>query len=126
MGTLQKCADTAARCLQAKPSDPTCLPKAHERCTQLRAKLVASQIGAEAKLSGAIVAACDQPSLSLSELLAASGLGERATVCGALGVGPLDSVTAVADCIARLHACRADQVIEAQTPRLEEMLQLTE
>jgi hypothetical protein len=124
MTTLQQCADSAAACLQTKPSDPDCLVRASESCTERRAKLTTPDVGAEARFSTAVVAGCDRPSLALSDLLDASGLGEREAVCGALGVGPVDSVEAVADCLARLQACRTDQMLEGHTPRLRELLDL--
>ena len=64
----------------------------------------------------------------MSTLLDGAGLalGERAASCSALGVGTLDSTDRLADCLGRLNACRADQVVEARTPRLQELLRLGE
>ena len=109
-----------------RPDDPDCLPKAHAACTRQRADLDDPTSGAQAKFAAATAKRC--AGVPMSTLLDGAGLalGERAASCSALGVGTLDSTDRLADCLGRLNACRADQVVEARTPRLQELLRLGE
>lgn len=125
---LQRCAEGAARCIQRRPDDAQCLGKARDKCLRLRTALDDRGSGADAAFTAAFRKRCAPPTLATSALIDATGLalGERAAACAALGVGPLDSATAIADCLARLHACRADQVLESRVPRLAELLRLVD
>jgi len=117
----QKCAALVATCVQQKASDPACLAKAAKTCAKLAQKLP----GAEAKVAKAIGKSCGG-SVGVAGVLASDGLGlgVQDTTCAGLGVSTLASLTDVVTCSVRLHACRAEQLLENQTPRLREWLQL--
>lgn len=118
---LQKCAATVAACVQLKASDPACLAKATTTCGKLAQKLVA----AEAKVGTAIAKSCGG-AVGVASVVASAGLGfgSHETTCTGLGVATLASLGDVATCSVRLHACRAEQMLENQTPRLRELLEL--
>jgi hypothetical protein len=118
---LQKCAATVATCVQLKASDPACLAKAATTCGKLAQKLAA----AEAKVGAAIGKSCGG-AVGPAGVVANEGLGfaAHATTCAGLGVATLASLGDVATCSVRLHACRVEQLLENQTPRLRELLEL--
>ena len=117
----QKCAATVATCVQLKASDPACLAKAATTCGKLAQKLTA----AEVKLGTAIGKSCGG-AVGVAAVVASEGLGFAAheTTCAGLGVATLASLSDVATCSVRLHACRVEQMLENQTPRLRELLEL--
>jgi hypothetical protein len=121
---VQKCAASVHACLQTKPGDAKCLPKAVKACGKGFAKLTAPVKGVTAKLAASIAKPCTKAPLELADVLGASGLGFAALggECSALGVANLDSIAAIADCIARRHECRVDQMLENELPRLRELL----
>ncbi len=118
---LQKCAAIVATCLQQKASDPACLAKATTTCGKLAQKLAA----AEAKVGTAIAKSCGG-AVGVAGVVSSAGLGfgVHETTCAGLGVATLASLADVATCSVRLHACRAEQLLENQTPRLRELLDL--
>lgn len=118
---LQKCAAIVATCVQVKASDPACLTKATTTCGKLAQKLVA----AEAKVGTAIGKSCGG-AVGVASVVASTGLGfgTHGTTCAGLGVATLASLGDVATCGVRLHACRVEQMLENQTPRLRELLEL--
>jgi hypothetical protein len=120
----QKCAGAVYGCLQQKPGDAKCPPKAAKTCAKQIAALTAPGKGVAAKLEGAIVKACTKAPLAVGDLLAASGLGfaARAGASAALGVPSLASVAHVASRLERHHECRVEQMLESQTPLLDELL----
>jgi hypothetical protein len=122
--TVQKCADAVAKCLQTKPGDAKCRTKAGTTCAKLFAKLTAAGKGAAAKLAAAITKSCTKAPLVLADVLGGAGLDVDALTveCLALGGANPASLADVADCIARRHACRVDQMLERATPRLRELL----
>lgn len=104
---MQKCAAGIQARLQVKPTDAKCLPK-----------------GAGAKLAVAVAKSCGKAPLTRADVLGASGLWFDAlgAECTAIGGSSLTSLDAFADCVARRHACRVDQMLENQMPRLRELL----
>jgi hypothetical protein len=122
----QKCASAVYACLQVKPMDKKCRPKATATCQKQLAKLTAPGKGAAAKLAVAIAKSCTKAPLALADLLADGGLRftARAGECAALDVSSLDSIGALSTCLERQHTCRVEQMIEAETPRLDELLDL--
>lgn len=118
---LQKCAAAVATCIQLKASDPACLAKATTTCGKLAQKLAA----AEAKVGTAVGKSCGGV-VGPAGVVANEGLGfgAHATTCAGLGVATLASLDDIATCSVRLHACRVEQLLENQTPRLRELLEL--
>ncbi len=119
----QKCAASVNTCLQVKPSDAQCRTKAGTGCVKQLAKLTAPGKGAADKLAAAITKSCTKAPLVLADVLAVSGVGFDLLggECTALG-SSLGSIAGLADCVARRHACRADQMLENELPRLRELL----
>ena len=116
---LARCTDAVLRCIQTKPNDPTCIPKATATC-----QMALKSIGAtRAALTTTIVRKCGLAPLVASDLIDAEGLGygDLAGACLSLGTNLADSVS-VADCLARQHACEAQQLFDAQQPRGGELL----
>ena len=122
--TVQKCTLAVATCHQQKPMETKCLPKARTNCAKAIAKLTQPAKGLEAKLAAALVKSCGPPKITAAELTGAMGLGfdGRADQCVALGAGVPADVDDVAACVLRLHECRAEQLLELETPRLRELL----
>ncbi len=115
----QTCAAAVFACLQEKPGNAACLGKAAKTCTAAAAKASAR----DASFAGAIAKSCGAP-LAMTDLLAPAGLdaGTLATTCAGFGVAALDSPGALATCVGRHLACRADQLAAGATPRLRELL----
>jgi len=122
--TVQKCSDKIYACVQTKADVGACVAKTRKTCTKLATKLRDPAKGLTAKLAAKVVKSCGSPKLAAADLLDALGLGfgAHASECAALGVAPLDSAPQVAACIARQHACRADQLLERAFPRLREIV----
>jgi PKD repeat protein len=123
----QKCSSVVYACVQVKPTDPKCLPKAAATCRKQLAKLRAPGTGAAAKLAAAITKSCGKAPFALADLLESGGLGFAALggECAALGVPSLDSLADVSSCLERRHTCRVEQMIETEMPRVEELLEVT-
>lgn len=121
-GALQGCAQKVAQCVQEKPGDPKCLPKAQASCAKLGAKLEGPK-GAATKATAAIAKACAG---DVADVVAAIGIGagSAAAHCAALGVGSLATIGDVAECVVRDHACRTGQLLDAAIPRASEFLEL--
>lgn len=119
---VQKCASAVTVCVQTKPGDAACLTKAASTCSKAIAK-IGGPTGIEAKLAAGVLKKCS--GLSAADLTGTDGLGfqDRSGDCTALG-GPLASATDVAACLVRQHECRAERMLESQTPRLRELLDL--
>jgi hypothetical protein len=64
------------------------------------------------------------PKLANAELLGAAGAGfqSQAGLCHALAVPSLGSIGAITDCLTRHEQCRAQQLVERELPRLDELL----
>jgi hypothetical protein len=120
------CALAVAACRQQKPGDLGCPPKAEAKCAKAIAKLTLPAKGVEAKLGAAIAKSCGGPKVLATDLTGATGLGfnARAEDCAALGVPVLATAVDVAACTTRLHECRAEQLLDLETPRLRELLSI--
>jgi CSLREA domain-containing protein len=114
------CARRVLACHQQKPGDPACVAKAQAACGKSAGKLdeLAGTLGET------IAKKCADPTVTIGELLGATGGGfqSQAALCKALGVPILGDAAAIADCLTRHHTCRARQVLERQLPRLDELL----
>jgi CSLREA domain-containing protein len=117
----QSCGAAVFSCVQTKPGDQACVAKSSATCT----KAVAALPKLEASFASTIAKSCGAP-LTVADLLASEGLGASglAASCARLGVPSLTSVADVTACLERQLACRADQMLESTTPRLEELLGL--
>ncbi len=117
---LRRCAAQVLACRQLKPADSACLTKALAACPKARAKVTTLAT----KLALAIAKKCDAPTVAIGELLSGSGAGfqSQAGLCKALGVPSLGDIGAVTECLRRQHQCHAQQMLERELPRLDELL----
>ena len=114
------CARRVLGCHQQNPADPACITQAQAACGKSSEKLdkLAAALGAT------IAKKCAAPTVTIGELLGATGGGfqSQAALCKALGVPTLGDAAAITDCVTRHHTCRAQQVLERELPRLDELL----
>jgi hypothetical protein len=122
----QKCATTVFTCIQTKPNDAKCLPKAQTSCAKGFAKLTDGTKGIDAKLAAVVEKACTAKGLALPDVLDPTGVGfsELAGACAPTGVDVAAGVPSVAQCLATYHRCRAGELLEAELPRVRELLGL--
>jgi hypothetical protein len=123
----QRCAGRVFECLQRRPDDTGCLARARRTCGRQVARVDQGPTSDLAKATGAIRRACGpEGGVTLPDLLGAGGLDydSLAARCAGLGVRGLESAGAVAACVVRQHLCRVEQLLEAETPRLHELLDL--
>jgi hypothetical protein len=107
-------------CLQTKPGDAKCLPKAAAGCEkQLGAAGAPDALAVTAE--AAVVKACG--ALPLDDLLdpAVLGFANAAVTCGDVGVDPLAGAADVARCLRLVHARLADQAAGIELPRAAEL-----
>ncbi|MCC6849267.1 MAG: right-handed parallel beta-helix repeat-containing protein [Deltaproteobacteria bacterium] len=116
----QKCIAAATRCVQRRPDDASCLTRAAVACAKARAAFGAD----EASLAGGIAKAC--VAVADADLRADRGLGFAAedAPCVEEGAGAPVSVAAMAACVQRGYACRADELSAFEAPRAAELLAL--
>ena len=120
LGNLNKCVETELTCLQVKAGDIDCEPQAATTCT----KQFIRTDQAITKLRTSIGKACGPSAVPYSTLRLAVGLdidGLRST-CLPFGIGSLDTLESYTECVFRIADCRVDDVVEAGTPRAEELL----
>jgi CSLREA domain-containing protein len=117
----QRCGAAVFACIQQKPGNAVCFAKASKACTTGAGKTAAL----DASFASAVIKACGAP-LTIDDLLAADGLhaGTLANPCSRFGVPTLGTPAALATCLGRQVACRAQQIAESATPRLHELLDL--
>ncbi len=123
---VAKCLRALEDCLyQDGSAAPPCLDDAVAGCAKAIDTLTRPGKGVEAKLASAIASACASPA-AFADVLAETGLGYGAvaSTCAGLGAGPLDSSSALATCVVRQHECRVEQLLERETPRLRELIEL--
>jgi hypothetical protein len=123
---VQKCAATVAACVQLKPNVMKCSTKSKSTCAKQIGKFTQPGSGVRAKLASALVKGCGAPKLDFAHVLAAVGVGFQAHTaeCAALGVPVLASIDDVAECVIDVHACRAEQLLESEIPRLDELVDI--
>jgi hypothetical protein len=120
---LQKCLAAVVKCVQEKPGDAKCLTGARSKCLKIAAKIGDEPKAAGGKARAAIVKACNGAG---ADLLDAVGLGQTSTAayCAAVGVPALTTASEVADCLIRHHHCRIGQLLDTETPRARELLDI--
>ena len=122
LGGLQKCLAAVTKCVQLKPGDTACLGGARAKCLAAGTKIGDGERG-PAGSSGtrsARRAPASTPSSSRR-----TGSGSRISrLCAAVGVAALATPADVAECLARHHACRVGQLLDAEAPRARELLEL--
>jgi len=116
---LGACQKAVADCVQLKPGDAACLTKAQAKCTKARTALPT----AEAKLTGAVVTACAEPTVTTANLRVAAGLGFDGA-CQDLTAAGSATVADVAACIRERQQCAAERILGAAVPRARELLVL--
>jgi hypothetical protein len=126
----QRCSEAVAQCIQTKPGDAKCLTKARTLCAKVTGRLYVGPQSREAKLKGAIARSCGStkpgfpPRVAIGDLRSVLGLGYDTlqTTCTTLGIPGLLALDDVSECLVRQHVCRADQLLQSQTPRARELL----
>lgn len=126
---LQKCANGVLTCVQVKPTDAKCLPKARTGCDKVYGKLVdiGPGTGLGAKLLASLLKACQVPALSLPDVFDDDGLGLESieSLCTLVGhPGIQNGITATSGCLEFFHKCNASLFVEGEIPRLRELLLL--
>jgi uncharacterized delta-60 repeat protein len=117
---LHKCVGGVFACVQLKPADAKCLPKAGATC--------AKQLGALAKdratAGGAITKACAVPGLPFDDVRGQEGFGYgvELAICQDRGVPTLDSIADIAACVGARVECGADRLLAMEAPRAAELL----
>jgi hypothetical protein len=114
---LDGCAAGILKCVQTKPDDKGCVPKAKAKCVAAAA--------ARAKLLAAVQSKCGTTLATMADL-GVRGLGyeDLDTDCTSeLGHAPAN-VAEVAECVARRYSCRANQLYAMQAPRAGELLRV--
>ncbi len=116
---LHGCAGAVLQCLQLKPADAACLPKAVTKCAKASTKIDA--LGD--KLRASVGKSCG----SLSELgvMSLQGLGYSGQYVECLRYGvTLHTAADLGECVVRQHRCRAEQLVSAENARAIELAKL--
>ncbi len=123
LGGFQKCLAAVTKCVQQKPGDAACLAGARAKCLASAAKIGDAPKGAGGKARALILKACGTADAGV---LAASGLNQTAlsSYCSAVGVAALATTSDVAECLVRHHTCRVGQLVDAESPRARELLEV--
>ncbi|MBI3768806.1 MAG: hypothetical protein HY271_09985 [Deltaproteobacteria bacterium] len=121
--SFDKCANGVLRCMQEKPGNPTCLPKATIVCSD---EMIGKIASLEAAFRSAIAGTCEAAALTAADLLDADGLGFEALApeCVANFGSTLIDVDAITECVLDQHECETERLFAAQEPRAGEMLDL--
>jgi hypothetical protein len=109
--SLATCFGGVFKCVQTKPDDDACVPKALARCDKEDGTSRAKRV---AKLGRGITAKCS----SFADFLAADGLDFTMlqNACADVAI-PLTDVASVGDCVRELLECRAEQLFSVAMPR---------
>ncbi len=118
---VQNCLNAGIACLQVKPQDPKCLPKARAKCAAGFTKLQDPTKGTVAKLQAKLLKACSvQNGLSLADIGLTNGLGlsVQQQRCQDLNDGlPLSTP----ECFGVQAYCEGGYAIEREVPRAREL-----
>ena len=120
--SVQACSAAVFTCVQTKPGDAGCTDKARATCT----KGTDAVSSLRATFTDAVAKACTKAPLEPADLFGPTGLGAAALAptCSGLGVPSLTTSADLASCVLRSLECRADQLLENESPRLKELLQI--
>lgn len=125
VGALQKqlhaCAAAVLQCLEVKPADAGCLPKAVAKCGKASAKIDALGL----KFSSAMGKSCRL--LPDAASFSPQGLGYSAEYVDCLRFGvTLQTGSDIGECLVRQHRCRAQQLVSAENARAVELAKLAQ
>ncbi len=117
-----QCVEPGGKCIQQKPDDPACLPKAAAKCEKSFAKL-RSPAGTDVKLLASVLKRCTSPDLTTADMLAPQGLGfgTASARCGEFDLPPLVVPAAIVECVANQELCEASQILILDVPRGREL-----
>jgi hypothetical protein len=120
--SLKKCVDAVFACVQLKPGDPNCLPKAQATCDKQFSALDTQAI----KLELAVDKRCAEEVIPFSTLRTAlaANVDALADDCRPFGVVVLGSLDAYKDCLLRAYQCRVGELLRFAAPRASELLGL--
>jgi hypothetical protein len=117
--SLEKCVDKVFTCVQTKPTDAKCIPKAQSACDKEFLKIGL----AELKLRAAVAKSCG--TLDYAGVLAATDgtrLAAAGADCATFGVGSLASLAEYTECLFRQHECLVDALLPIEAPRAASLL----
>ncbi len=117
---LAACGQGVLKCVQTKPDDAKCLPKATAGC-QKQLGAAGAPDALAATLEAAVVKACG--TLPVEDLLdpAVLGFANAAAACADAGVGTLAGAADVARCLRLVHARVSEQAFGVELPRAAEL-----
>jgi hypothetical protein len=120
--SLKKCVDAVFACVQLKPDDPNCLPKAQSTCDKqfgaLDTQAIKLELSVDKKCAEEII-----PFSTLRTALAAN-IDAIAEDCRPYGVVVLGTLDAYKDCLLRAYQCRVGELLRFAAPRASELLGL--
>jgi hypothetical protein len=116
---LTRCTNAIQLCIQTKPDDVTCVPKARGLCVKANGAIA----NATAKMAAGVQRHCTD----VAHVMDALGLGyaDLAADCSAHG-DPANDIGGLATCIAKRHRCSAENLFQLEVPRAWELLQLAD
>jgi cell division septation protein DedD len=119
---LKKCVDTIFACVQLKPDDPGCLPKAQATCDKQFVGLDTQAL----KLELAVDKRCAEEIVPFSTLRTAlaANIDSIASDCRPYGIVVLSSLDNYKDCLRTSYQCRVGELLRFAAPRASEMLGL--
>jgi hypothetical protein len=122
---MQKCVTGAFTCIQVSPNDPKCIPKVIAVCDKTYSALQDQKKGLRATLANGVAKACSKA--DIADAINTDGLGfqSQESACTAIGTpGIQNGFLNIGLCLASYHVCRASQLLEAELPRVRELLAL--
>lgn len=119
LAVLGKCTSTIFVCEQTKSAQfASCVQKAAPKCQ----KGVLGLASARAKVLVKIQDACGALPFESLKAVTGADLDALTADCAARGVA-LGSIADYAECLARQHECEADQLLHAEVPRADQLLE---
>jgi len=115
---LQKCVDVVFTCIQTKPNDPSCLPRARLACERQLAKLT----GDAAKLRTGIDRKCATAALAMLKSTTGLNLTDLLATCTPYGITQIDMLGDYTECLLHQHTCVAEEMLLFEAPRAAELL----
>jgi hypothetical protein len=114
--SLERCVDAVFVCEQSKRDDAKCPPKASATCVKAFAQIADE----EQKLQASVAAACPAELYAKLRGVLGANLDVLAAECARYGVADLGTavdIGAYAQCLARQHECRVEELMEFEAPR---------
>lgn len=119
LASIGRCIDGVFVCVAADAGNPTCLPKATQKCEREFAR-VQREVG---KLTIAAGKRCN--GVDFATLSGATGAFFDAVTpdCPSYGIPSVTSITDYVACLVRQHECEVADLLRFESPRAEDLLQ---